>query len=123
MKSYYIGIISKTAEEDTYKEGCIGRIMDFGRIDTIKAKTLPGLISEFKSRYNGAEYDEYNNWVRWSIMEDANATEASPSQLEKWKNGDLRLWCADYFMEVTYHEVAEVAPEALQIAIMEVSNK
>lgn len=123
MKSYYIGTISKTAEEDTYKDGCIGQITDFGDIDIIKAETLPELISEFRSRYNGAEYDEYNNWVRWSILEDADATEASPSQLEKWKRGDLRLWCADYFMAVSYHEVSEVAPDALQNAIKEVSNK
>lgn len=123
MKSYYIGTISKTAEEDNYKDGCVGKIQDFGDIDTIKAETLPELISEFRSRYNGAEFDEYNNWVRWAIMEDKDGTEASPSQLERWKSGDLRLWCADYFMSIEYHEAAEVAPEVLQNAINGVINK
>ena len=119
MKKCYIGTIWKTAEEDNFKDGCIGNIQDFGTIDKIKAETLPELISEFKARYNGAEFDEYNNWVRWSIMEDEDATEASPSQLEKWKSGDLRLWCADYFMSIEYHEVSEVSPDVLQNAIKE----
>lgn len=114
----YVGEISKFAEEDNYKIGCCGGGSFSGVIETLRGSSLHELIAAAADFVgvpaDSGYYDEFNNQVQFSRMENGEGEEASENELTQWKRGRLRLWSADYFL--TVRRSVEVAPDVLAAA-------
>lgn len=98
---------TKFYEEDTYNEGCMphtGGVIDGSEL--FKSETIDGLLSELLA-FTGGNHedidlnacDEYGR-VDIFVMEDGNSSMATKGQLEKWKNGEVRLWNCIYSFQV-----------------------
>lgn len=93
MKNYRIEV-SKMTQIDNYNSGCIGNHTDYGIIESRYFPDLNDALKFITEDYGVPEI--YNNRLELSITENALGDKPSQEHLERWKNGEIELWCADY---------------------------
>ena len=103
---YLITIVDYRVEEDNFSEGCTGNIISDGWYGTKRfvvsskeelTKELSNLLcckEEDASSLENMEDNQYS--LSWLV--DKDELPASESQIERWKNGEISLYCADAFI-------------------------
>jgi len=93
VKSYH------TVFVDDYKEG-EGEQVNYYPLDaTITAETAKDAVIEYFAEhlyysfdYGRAELSECGCFIQWGNLVDADNSEASESQIERWKKGEEKLY-------------------------------
>lgn len=108
--STYKAIIQFDSYEDSYEEGEIGR-------GTWWSMTISDAKTKAELR-EAIERETYSDWAEIELNDEeedntgtvyvtaymANADnegEATPAEIEQWKQGKMRLWCVNCRIEVT----------------------
>lgn len=93
-KIYKIDVI---IHEGDYNKGEGEQVNEFD----FECKTLKECINECQiSNKKEFEYDEENNNFFVDVLVNNDNIKASDSEIEKWKNGELKLYNARYFVNV-----------------------
>lgn len=103
--------ITKTVELDNYENGCDpDTFQDHGVVDSIQGLSIKDVQFCINkqwdlSKFEQVEIDEEDTRLEFRCREDAEGNEATVSQIEAWKRGEIHLWDATYtifFSQVTY---------------------
>ena len=108
---------TKHAEEDTYENGCIGKSsFSDDRFMRFTGHTVNDLISALMEFTGVNDRDavlldacDEEGRIDIQLLETAEGYAASHSDIEKWRNGELRLWLVDYTFRVEQVERRRVA--------------
>ena len=103
---YLITIVDYRVEEDNYSEGCTGNILTDGWYGTKRfvVSSKEELIKELSGHLCCREEDAASleiledNQYSLSWLVDKDEVPASESQIERWKNGEMNLYCADAYI-------------------------
>lgn len=106
---YACTFVEKTAEEDDFERGCIGKRSCIIADDVnIESDTLKGLIAACGERY-GLDIDDVFlpdddngivNGFGFNRLEDGDSNEPTERQKALWKERKLTLYLADYYFAV-----------------------
>ena len=108
---------TKYAEEDVFAEGCVGRGASFGDNNMrFQGSTLQDLIKSLME-FTGVDHEDCvvldacdeEGRIDIQLFETAEGNAASYSDIEKWRDGELRLWLVDYTFRVEQVERRRVA--------------
>ena len=106
ITKYLITIVDYRVEEDNFAEGCTGNIISDGWYGTKRfvVSSKEELIKELCNHLYCKEEDAASlenledNQYSFSWIVDKDELPASESQIEQWKNGEIKLYCADAFI-------------------------
>ena len=104
MNNYKIFSFHSIAEDD-YKQGELKTIKDYSLTEIVQAETVKEAIIEyFKSvihydfDFKHAEHD--SEFLYHSTLVDSEQIEATKEEMEKWKQGRLKLYANSYSISV-----------------------
>lgn len=105
----------KIAEEDNWEDGCqIDSTVSFSGDDRFAGRTIEDLIDDLLN-FTGGEIDgvmlnccDEDGRIDIQVYEDEDGTPANPSQMERFKKGEERIWLATYTFMV--EEVVRQTP-------------
>lgn len=98
----------KHFEEDSFSEGCLPHTGGMTSDSTLHwaAADIPGLIEQLRV-FTGADKEGVlldscgeAGRVDCLLLEDAEGTPASQSQVDRWKQGDLKLYAVTYSFNI-----------------------
>lgn len=127
---YRIRLMEKTAERDSYNEGCIGDARSTMRPDDLRpvtAETLQDAIGRmFRSLGLPTDYFFVPNhempdapYVTVNRQEDDNGDEPNEDTLSRFRAGEITLWLATYVFELQWIDVRPVTKAELRAAFPE----
>ena len=110
-KTYFkIDSVLKFVEEDSYEEGCLPNTAQSHLIDVeFKGENPESVIQQFcdflgvKNTPESVDKNacDENGRVDIALMENSEGYEATPSQVENWKEGNFKLFYSVYSGVVT----------------------
>jgi hypothetical protein len=93
-------------EEDSFEEGCIASYRSDGYSFKIEAETPEALYTKIMAQFDvdrdSLDINACEEAGRIDVQrtEDAEGNQASATQIEQWKRGELKLYLADYSVYV-----------------------
>ena len=116
---FFINGLTKHVELDTYQNGCIDDPTNHSmHVDVMfKAETVKGLLEQVCDFIGCSDYqinicEDDPSRADWQLLVDENTYPASDSDLEKWRNGDKRLWNAIFTGFVERSNAVDIEKEA-----------
>jgi len=86
------------AEEDSYKEGCIGKLFEKTYTMEFTSDSLEGVKEKIKEFHGFEELECEDDIYRSAIHEDEGGMRATEEDFELWKKGKRRL----FYVETGY---------------------
>lgn len=123
MTTYRIEHVSRMAEQDSYEHGCIGPSTEYGSNGYKRSGTdLAKLITDaFRFVDLPADYvyvssvAEDRTYIGANRQETADGTDPTPSELDRFKAGELDLYLVDYTFALSI--VTHVTPAVIGLAL------
>lgn len=103
---YFKADICKSFDDGHYPS----TFQDFGVILSLKAENMRALIGKIKDHVGADSLEVFENRLETSTLENSDGYPASASMIERWKSGDVTLFCANYsayISEVNERELTE----------------
>ena len=101
-KQFVARNVSKFAEEDDWKQGCIGKSQEYYLDVHFSGKSADEVIGKIASFLGQDAKDAEKNVcdepgrVEFGITENDDGNEMSKSEIERWKKGEIKAWYAVY---------------------------
>ena len=108
MTTYEVNGWFKFAEQDDWEHGCDpDTAFSYSGDEVFKGETVEALLKQVRS-FVGIPDDyeiemdaaDTDGRVDISVLETKDAYVATPSEIEAWKRGEIKLWAACYSFEI-----------------------
>lgn len=128
MKTYECNGWFKFAEEDNFEHGCDpDTAFSFAGDEIFKGETIEDLLKKVRDFVGVGEAHELeldscetDGRVDIQVLETKDAYEATTSEIEAWKRGEIKLWAACYSFEI--YEVERRTVNLREYVGLEVSD-